>query len=60
MPEEEEQPRVRECIEYAERVGSKTVVWQGNLWPVTIEWLEAEGRTATPCNDTYIITWGKD
>jgi DnaJ-class molecular chaperone len=28
MPEEE-QPRVRECIERAERVGAKTGLWQG-------------------------------
>jgi hypothetical protein len=55
---EEEQPRVRECIESAKRSGNNSVFWYGNLWPVTIEWLESEGHTVTPCDSKkYIIQW---
>ena len=55
---EDEQPRVRECIEQAERIGAKTVLWHGTLWPVTVERLEAENRTVTPCDgNVYIISW---
>ena len=55
---EDEQPRVRECIEHAERVGAKMVLWHGNLWPVTIQWLEAAGKSVTPCDgNVHIISW---
>ena len=58
---EEEQPRVRECIDHAEHVGARTVLWHGNLWPVTIQLLEAEGWTVTPCDgNVHIISWEKN
>ena len=55
---EDEQPRVRECIKSAERLGMNHALWHGNLWPITIDRLRVEGRSVSCCeNGTYVITW---